>query len=98
MGDILGITATALAAYGVRQAVTADNIANLNTAGFKASSVVMQVNRGGGVFAGVTQGADSVDISKEATFMLDSAGGYNANLKAVKVADNMTKELLDMVG
>ena len=97
MADILGITASAIAAYGVRQAVTADNMANLNTPGFKASSVVMQENRGGGVNAGVTQGTDSVDISKETTDMLASADGYKANLKAGKVADEMTKELLDIV-
>jgi len=98
MADIMGVTASALAAYGFRQSVTADNMANLNTAGFKASSVAMQDNRNGGVIAGVTQGADSVDISREATDMLVSADGYKANLKAATVEDEMTKALLDIVG
>jgi len=57
----------------------------------------MQENRGGGVNAGVTKGADSVDISKEATDMLASADGYKVNLKAGEAADEMTKELLDIV-
>jgi flagellar basal body rod protein FlgG len=98
MTDILGIAGTAIAAYGVRQGVTANNMANLNTAGFNASSVAMRENRGGGVTAGAIQGADSVDISKEATDMLNSEDGCKANLKVVRVADEMTKELLDMVG
>ena len=97
MVDILGITGSAIAAYGVRQAVTADNMANLNTAGFKASSVVMQETKAGGVNASVTQGSDSVELSKEATDMLGSANGYKANLKSGKVADEMTKGLLDLM-
>ena len=65
MADISGISGSALAAFGVRQAVTANNIANLNTPDFKASSVVMEEQREGGVTASVTRGEDSVEISKK---------------------------------
>jgi flagellar basal body rod protein FlgB len=97
MADISGISRSALAAYGVRQAVTANNVANLNTPDFKASNTVMKENREGGVTASVTRAEDSVEISKEAVDMLDTANGYGANLKALQVADRMAKDLLDIM-
>jgi flagellar basal body rod protein FlgB len=96
MSDISGIATGALAAYGVRQAVTANNIANPNTPGFKASETVMKVNGGGGGETEIKQGSDSVDISKEAVDILDTANGYKANLKALQVADKMTKDVPDI--
>jgi flagellar basal body rod protein FlgB len=98
MADISGISGSALAAFGVRQAVTANNVANINTPGFKASSVVMEEKREGGVTASVTRGEDNVEISKEAVDMLDTANGYGANLKALQVAERMTKDILDVMG
>ena len=97
MADVLGIAATALTAYGVRQGVTGNNIANLNTDGFKASTVVMHENKAGGVKAGVSQGSDNVEISREAVNMLDTVNGNKANLKTLHVADEMTKDLLDLI-
>jgi flagellar basal-body rod protein FlgB len=98
MADISGISGSALAAYGVRQAVTANNIANIDTPGFKASSAVMKESREGGVTASVARGEDSVEISKEAVDLLDTANGYGANLKALKVSDRMAKDVLDILG
>jgi flagellar basal body rod protein FlgB len=97
MSDISGIARSALAAYGVRQAVSANNVANLNTPDFKASSTVMEEKRGGGVAASVMRGEDSVDISKEAVDMLETANAYTANLKALKAGDGMEKDLLDII-
>jgi len=98
MADISGISGSALAAFGVRQAVTTNNIANLNTPGFKASFLEMKETREGGVGAVVKQGPDNVEISKEAVDMLDTANGYEANLKALQVADRMAKDILDIMG
>jgi flagellar basal body rod protein FlgC len=97
MADISGISGSALTAYGVRQAVTAHNVANLNTPDFKASSVVMEEKKGGGVTASVARGEDSVEISKEAGDMLEAANGYGANLKALQVANRMEKDILDIM-
>ena len=92
----IAISSSAVAAYGTRQAVTANNIANINTPDFKASDTVMKENQGGGVTAMVRQGNDSVDISKEAVDMMVTTQGYGANLKALQVSDKMMKESLDM--
>ena len=96
MANVNGIAASALTAYGVRQAVTANNIANLNTSNYKASYTVMRETREGGVSASVHQGVDSVDLSKEAVDMLNTASGYETNLKTLTVKDRMEKDLLDI--
>ena len=96
MSDVTGIASSALAAYGVRQAVTSNNVANVDTPDYKASSVVMQENKAGGVSPTVSQGQDTVEISKEAADMITTGHGFTANLKGLKAADEMTKTLLDI--
>ena len=81
MANITGISTSALAAYGVKQAVTANNIANINVPDFKASATVMKESGAtGGVTADVVKTTDSVDISKEAVDLLSTATNYSANL------------------
>ncbi len=96
MDSVTSIATSALAAYGVRQAVTASNVANINTADFRASSVVMQENKAGGVSAAVSPGSDIVEISTEATDMITTSQGYKANLKVLQAGEEMTKTLLDI--
>ena len=96
--SITAISTSALAAYGVKQAVTANNLANINVPDFKASDTIMKDNgKGGGVTADVVKTSDSVDISKEAVDLLSTSTNYTANLKALKVSDQMMKDLLDIV-
>lgn len=94
MADITGIASSALNAYALKQTVTASNVSKLNTTDSPASSVVMQSIKGGGVSASVSQGFDTVDISKEATDMISTNGSYKANLKVLAASDEMKKELL----
>lgn len=96
MDSVSSIATNALAAYGVRQAVTAGNVANINTPDYKASSVVMQENKAGGVSAAVSQGSDIVEISKEATDMITTSRGYRTNLKVLQAGEEMTRALLDI--
>jgi flagellar hook protein FlgE len=96
MSSITATPSSALAAYTTRQAVTANNIANITTPDFKASNTVMTENKGGGVSATVQKGTDSVDISKEAVDMLVTSNGYGANIKALQVADQMMKDALNI--
>jgi flagellar basal body rod protein FlgG len=95
MTNISGIATSALTALGVKQTVTADNVANLNTPDFKASYTVMKDNKEGGVTASVVRGEDRVEISKQAVDMLDTANGYKANLKTLQVKNRMEQDLID---
>ena len=97
MNSISSIASSALAAYGIKQAVTANNVANSETPDFKVSSVTMQEIAGGGVKPSVIQGNDSVELSSEAVNMISASQAFKANTKAFQVADEMTKELLNIM-
>ncbi len=96
MDSVSGISGSALKAYGVRQAVTANNVANVNSTDFKASRTSLQEQKSGGVSATVSKGSDTVDISREATDMMATRAGFKANTAVLKTSDEMTKELLKL--
>jgi len=80
----------------VCQQITAYNVSNLNTGGFKASKATFQENSGGGVSATVTSTQDSVDISREAVNLLSNAEGFKANVNVQKTEDEMSKVLFSI--
>lgn len=96
MADVTSIATSALTAYSMRQSVTANNLANVTTDNFKAATVQFEEQKSGGVNGYVVSGTDSVDISKEATALLQNNQGFKANLTALKTADDMTKEILNI--
>jgi len=96
MSSIADIAGSALQAFNKSQQVTAHNVANLNTDEFKASRATFQENGNGGVNATVSGTQDTVDISREAVNLLSNTAGFKANLKVLKAADEMTKELLSI--
>jgi flagellar hook-associated protein FlgK len=96
MNSVTSIAASALAAFGVKQAVTANNVANVNTPDYRAAKVVMEEDEAGGVSAAISQGSDIVEISKEATDMITTSHSFKANIKVLQAADEMSKELLNI--
>jgi flagellar basal-body rod protein FlgC len=96
MDRLSAISGSALEAYGIRQAVTANNLANVSTDDFKASRTVLQEQKSGGVSATVVKGTDTVDISKEAVDMMGTLSAFKANLATLRTKDEMTKELFKL--
>jgi flagellar basal-body rod protein FlgC len=96
MDNAASIAATALNAFSTRQEVTANNIANVQTPDFKASSVRNETLQPGGVAAKAQQGKDPVDLSKEAVDLLANSTLYKANVATIRTADEMSKSLLDI--
>lgn len=96
MNSISSIAGSALTAYGVKQAVTANNIANMETPDFKSSAVTLKENLAGGVSYSVSRTSDSVELSKEAVNMINDSNGFKANIKTLQTQDEMTKELLNI--
>lgn len=96
MSSIGSISGSALQAYSTSLQTTAQNVANLNTDGYTASSTTFQENGAGGVRAIVSGTQDTVDISKEATNLISDSNGFKANLSVLKTADEMTKELFSI--
>jgi flagellar hook protein FlgE len=105
-----------LGAYAKQIEVSANNVANVNTDGFKKSHVELVSVETGGVFpvvrnddsAGPTVLRDrgygptqvelsNVDLGEEAVNQIIGQRGFEANLQAIKTADDMLGSLLDIM-
>lgn len=105
---------SALNALGKKQDVTANNIANSQTDGFKKSRVVLEDGEQGVVTArtqavntpgtmlnqpdGSLKEASNVDLADEITGMIPTRHAYAANLKALQSSAAMDKSTLDLIG
>ena len=97
IGNITGSALSALSAFGTGLNVTANNIANMNTPGFKPTSVVMNEDTNGGVRVTLSKSQDAeVDIAKEMTDMMIEKLGVQANVKSLQAGDQMLKSLIDI--
>ena len=94
MNSVNSIANSALQAFSSRHQVTANNIANVNTDGFKPSRASFQENKNGGVSSSVSGAQDTVDISREAVTLMSDSNGFKAGISVLKTADDMTRELL----
>lgn len=105
---------SALRALGVKQSVTANNIANSETAEFKKSRTVLEERSTGSVSAktqpvntpgtminqadGSLEEMSNVDLVEEVTDMIPTKHAYKANLKAIKTTAEMEDSVLDLIG
>ena len=96
MSSVSNIANSALQAFSIAQQVTTNNVANLNTDGFKESRTKFQENGASGVTVSASSTTDTVDLSREVTNMVSNTQGFKANIKVLQVADEMTKELLNI--
>jgi flagellar hook protein FlgE len=90
---------SALNAYATMLNNTANNIANVNTGGYKALETSMKENAGGGVAVSTSRdtNADRVDLSKEAVDLITAENGMKANIAVVRTAREMQKSVIDML-
>ncbi len=101
---------SALSALGTAQQVSANNIANVNTDGFKASSVVLESGpedqgvRVGAILQGTNAGAtldgvqaSDTDIATEMVGMIRTRHALSANVAAIRVSEETTGHLLNMI-
>lgn len=97
IGNINSSSLSAIAAYGTGLNVTANNIANMNTQGFKPTSAIMNEDVNGGVKVTLSQSQDAgVDIAKEMVDMIIGKDAIKANIKSLQTEDQMLKSLIDM--
>jgi flagellar basal-body rod protein FlgC len=104
-----------LTAFSTQVAVTAHNLANLNTDGFKKSRTEFIAVESGGVRSAIqkdeTAGPtilnhtvygpaqlelSNVDLGEEAVNQIIGQRGFEANLQALKTADEMLGRILDI--
>lgn len=96
MNSISGIATSALQAYSLDMHTIAGNMARIGDQNAVADRTAFRTTSGGGVEATVVPTMDRVDISREAVGMIADRNGFAANLKVLKAADEMEKELLNI--
>ena len=106
-----------LSAFTKKTRVISNNIANVNTDGFKKSRATFNEGANGGVDVVVTRidtpgppnpdvkdypnlepELSNVDLTEEIPQMMLTQRGYGANLKTLKIQDEMIGALLDILG
>jgi flagellar basal body rod protein FlgG len=104
MDTSFAINTSAMRVTQVRQDVTANNVANINTDGFGASRV-SQKDDNPGVSVGAIRkspntnpnGNSNTDFAVEATDMMNNKNVYGANARVLKVQDSMVGEVIDLI-
>jgi flagellar hook protein FlgE len=107
--DPLNIGLSGLDAYGTQLDVTANNVANVGTAGFQGQNVTFQ-----NVLAGVSVSAittnptpgvpsvagalesSNVDLSDEFVKMMSAQAAFEANAQTVKTGDQDLKTIVNL--
>lgn len=101
---------SAMNSLGVAQQVSANNIANVNTDGFKASSVALESGphdqgvRVAAIQESSTPGAvvngvetSNTDIGNEMVDMIQTGHAFSANVASIRASEEMTGHLLNMI-
>lgn len=115
MVSAVSASLSALEAYGQKLANNGNNVANMNTEGYKKGRVLLREERPQGVRAEfqridtpgpripveTTEGTEmveqsNVDLAEEFTGMITGQRGFEANLAALRTADEMEQSVLDI--
>ncbi|EGB13252.1 protein of unknown function DUF1078 domain protein [Pseudodesulfovibrio mercurii] len=101
---------SALSALSTVQEVSANNIANMNTDGFRAGAVSLESGPGGqGVeVASITESTapgafingvetSNTDVGREMVDMIVTSRAFEANTTFIRASEEMTGHLLDMI-
>ena len=87
--SIVGINSaeSALKAYPDTLSVTANNVANVNTADFKPTEANMNEGVNGGVYVTLSQSSqEGTDIAKETVDMISTEEGFKANITSLQIS------------
>ena len=99
MASLSSIGSSGLQAAQLRLDASANNVANLNTPGYRRQAVAQQaVANSAGVRATVQreQQADGVALEKEAVEQMSATYAFKANLQTIKTHNEMMGSLLDV--
>lgn len=104
--DVTSIALSGLKAADSRLAVSANNIANASTPGFKPADAVQESVDNGGVIVDIRQRIPAsqdtegelpnVSLEQEVVNTVTAANDFQANLRLLKVQKELDKSLLDI--
>ncbi len=97
IGSITNSASSGINAFSVGLAVTANNVANMQTNDFKPSTAVMNEDPNGGVRVTLSQSQNTgVDPAQEMTEMIIEKMGVEANIKSMQTGNQVIKSLVDL--
>lgn len=99
MASISSIASSGLQAAQLRLDASANNVANMNTPGYRREAVAQQADAdGAGVRATLQreQDAKGVALEQEAVEQISATYAFKANLQTLKTQDAMMGSLLDV--
>jgi flagellar basal body rod protein FlgG len=99
MLDSLYNALSAMRAHTRKTLVHANNLANVQTPGYRPQTVTMDSSPQGGVAAriGTAGNGDGVDIAEEMLGMMSSERAVQANLAILRASDKTLGVLIDIV-
>jgi flagellar hook-associated protein FlgK len=98
VSDVLSIAASGLQAATAQLNVTANNIANMSTPGYKAQRVDLAADPSGGVdVAEIQSTGKAVDPVDEMVHLRQEVLMYDANGMVIRTADRMYGSLLNVL-
>ncbi len=97
MNSISAIAFSGMNAATARLGVSAHNVANVQTAGFRRQQVLQQTQAGGGVATSIAQAdAAGTDLAADLVQQMTALYSFKANLRTVQVERDMLGSLLDI--
>ncbi len=98
MASLSSIASSGLQAAQLRLDVSAHNVANMNTPGFRRQAVTQEaVPESAGVRASVqSEGQEGVALEQEVVEQMSATYAFKANLQTIKTQDAMMGSLLDI--
>jgi flagellar hook-associated protein FlgK len=97
MPNVYDIALSGLQAAGTRLGVSAHNVANSTTPGFKPDEAVQKPQESGGVIVDVRSGEfEGVSLDQEVANQLVAGYDYKANLQVLKTQNELDQSLLDI--
>jgi len=98
------VSLSGLSAAATGLGVTANNVANANSSGYKAQRLDLEELKEGGVQESqvveskeaTVPGGSNVDYATEMTNLMTQSGAYSANLQVLKTQDQMLGQFMDM--
>jgi flagellar hook protein FlgE len=97
MTESLGSALSGLSAAAVSQNITANNIANVSTPGYKDKRAIQTESPVSGVRVSAVQSTDRQDLAGNLVNLSINKTAYSANLKTIKAQDGMLGTLIDLI-
>ncbi len=90
------VNVNSIVAHADWMANNSNNIANIDTQGYKASDTVLQ-NDGAGISASSSKSESRTNLTKEITDQISISKGIEANVAVIKTENKILGSLLDIL-